>query len=349
MGSHSGYELLFHYLSKKIEANSLYGSSLGKFHKLMDVARKSTGFHFGDRANRFYDPSALRTEVRAYLSTYMQAVRLIHLAYVENQFEFLNKKSRLSRLRKKEIPLVGTIHQPTSWWRHHNYFPLLEGFDKLLVLTQFDEDRINEKFIAKAVFIPHGVDTDFFAPDLTRKHANAMHCLFVGQWLRDFRTLTAVIERIGQLKKDIVFDLVVPASTGTYPDMIGLMRHPAVRLHRKISDLELKHMYQSADVLFMPLLDCTANNGVLEGMASGLPVISTDIPGIKSYVTPAFSSLSGSDTEETVQLIIDHYNMDRGKLIAKGAEARAYTEQNLSWEIISRRVADFYSSISHQK
>jgi glycosyltransferase involved in cell wall biosynthesis len=54
-----------------------------------------------------------------------------------------------------------------------------------------------------------------------------------------------------------------------------------------ISDDQLLQAYQSADLLVLPLEDCTANCALLEGLACGLPVVTTDVGGIRDYVDPS--------------------------------------------------------------
>ena len=55
------------------------------------------------------------------------------------------------------------------------------------------------------------------------------------------------------------------------------VQHPNTRCHAGLSDEQLLALYQSADIGVMPVIDCTANNGLLEMMATGLPVVMTDI------------------------------------------------------------------------
>ena len=57
---------------------------------------------------------------------------------------------------------------------------------------------------------------------------------------------------------------------------------PNVRVLSGLSDLALAETFRQADVLFLPLQDATANNARLEGLASGLPVVTTDLPAVRA-------------------------------------------------------------------
>ena len=57
-----------------------------------------------------------------------------------------------------------------------------------------------------------------------------------------------------------------------------------VRIHREVADETLAELYRTADTLLLPPTDSTANNALLEGIASGLPVVATDLPALRAYL-----------------------------------------------------------------
>lgn len=74
-----------------------------------------------------------------------------------------------------------------------------------------------------------------------------------------------------------------------------------------MSEEDLLVAYRQADLLALPLKDCTANNSILEAMACGLSVVTTDIGGIRDYVDDTCALLSArGDAEEMAKNIMAH-------------------------------------------
>jgi glycosyltransferase involved in cell wall biosynthesis len=95
----------------------------------------------------------------------------------------------------------------------------------------------------------------------------------------------------------------------------------------------------------MPLVESTANNALLEAMACGLPIIVTDVGGIRDYIDDSYAKLLplhniDAMVDETMNLIGD-IELQR-KL---GKRARQKAEESFSWEIISKQMLQLYQSL----
>lgn len=256
---------------------------------------------------------------------------------VEDQlFLLASEKHRLRGAR-----LAAFSHQPRSWWLEHHGCPeVVEAVD-LLVTLSTDAERFWASRLGsgRVVFIPHGVDIDFFTPGvpLPMQSDRPLRVVFGGRWLRDYETLCQVIMAVDEAGLPIQFDLIVPASTRNSPVFSRVSRSSRVGWHADIGDEALRGLYQSADILLLTLIDCTVNNTLLEGMACGLPVVVTDVGGARDYTDHTFADYVKPESPNEIVSLLSSYVGRRDLLATRGAAARAYAESHLAWQKLSRR------------
>jgi len=132
----------------------------------------------------------------------------------------------------------------------------------------------------RCVFIPHGVDTEFFSGSPPVIPADGPLLLAVGAHRRDFKTLIAAAKIIKSSRSDVRFRLIGPK------DVVRAVAHEGiVEVMSNLSDTELRDAYRECYMLFLPLEAATANNALLESMASARPAVITDLPAIHEYTT----------------------------------------------------------------
>jgi len=244
---------------------------------------------------------------------------IVHFLEGEHARLFLIRFVRLAHLSR--VKTVVTFHQPPEILRGLVNEGLLRWIDHVVLvspsqlpffLPHVPEDRID--------VILHGVDVEFFSPLISRKEARDFRCVTVGHWLREWN----VLRQIASALPEVIFD-VVPA--GRQIDFGGLAN---VHLHRSIDDASLAQVYRSADVLLLPLIDATANNALLEGMASGLPVVVTDLPGIRTYLPDCGGVFVPNNSVDGFIAALQSLQRDTGLRHALGRSARARAEE-LAW------------------
>jgi glycosyltransferase involved in cell wall biosynthesis len=176
------------------------------------------------------------------------------------------------------------FHQPPAWYRlHWLRYEDWDGLGGIVCLSREQAEFFRETTGTSVVKMRHGVNHDFFRPPEDFSIRKGDRLLFVGQWLRDFEVLCESMRLVWSALPDITLDCVVPRSARSNPYIEKLAADRRVRWHAQISDEELRNLYQNSDLLFMPLRESTANNGLLEAMACALPVITTRIGGVPEY------------------------------------------------------------------
>ena len=262
---------------------------------------------------------------------------VVHFMDGEVGFNFFGTLCR--RLDGKErgrLGLVATYHQPASVLG--KIFPRVKrAADLDLILTvgpsQFPYfDSVADGNIS---FVPHGVDTDFFRPAPLPEDGETTYCITVGQWLRDFDALERTIRKA---PGNMVFRLVA------IPESLKLFeRLPNVEIFSGINDEALRRLYQESHVGLMPLEDSTANNGLLEMMACGMPIIVTRVGSVEDYVTENCSHLlNTNDPDEILRAIGSLADSPRTReLLGSAARRRA---EEFSFARMGARMSEVYRS-----
>ena len=289
----------------------------------------------------YYRDSAWPVERKIARLVTLANPRAVFIEALEEQYYFLAQE----RQNWEHTRLFAIAHQPPAWWRVKGAnSKIAAALDTLIVVAE--SMRLHwEQFLPanKIVVVPHGVDADFFlpAPPITdqRNGLRPLRAVLSGQWLRDFETLAQVVAMVEQRNLPICFDLIVPQFARENQACYEIAMSQRVRWHASLSDEQLRDVYRSADLLLMIMRDATANNGLLEGMACGLPVLVTDVGGVHDYAQPSFADVFPTRDPAAVIACLEHHLANRDRLPARGAAARQFVEQHLSWKRVAPRIA----------
>lgn len=259
--------------------------------------------------------------------------RIVHYLYAEDQFAWA---PRFRGLRNAVI--VGTVHQPPEWtWyvvRSHRHWSRLNGIITMAA-TQNPAQRSYAPD-ADVRTIPHGVDTDFFTP--APRHESSNTVLIVGQWLRDFKSAATAVSAFRLAGGQATFSYVGPESGTAALDGAGIRRHG------RVSDEQLRDLYRNSALVWLPLIDATANNALLESLACGTPVLAPELPGLTEYARHGgvrlHSGGASNATSDLLQLLCD--DSERAALRADAASAA----ERFSWTTVTQTVKAYYRDLA---
>lgn len=341
MGSHSGYDRLFEAMPSWVPGQ--YRSVWKSPGTLSPRLRRLLGFPARKAAlNPLYSEESLLAEIRCFMECLVFRPDLVHVTHVENDLGVLAGLCR--RIRK---PLVGSIHQPASWWvRNHARPGILGGLSAAVVFSRRDAAYFEKFLPGKIRFVPHGVDTEFFRSKWDAPAAEeGPRCLFAGKWMRDTETLAEVVKKVIAANPAAGFDMLVPQWCRDEAGLGRLARDPQVRWHEGLTDQALSALYRRAGLILLPLKDGSANNALLEAMASGLPVVSTRAGGVEDYADGSFAELfepgdSAGMAEAVLRLLGDRALQER-----RGRAARVAAEEKFSWARIAGETREVYAEV----
>lgn len=213
---------------------------------------------------------------------------LLLLPAADDQFcyEFASAKLNLKRR------IFTCFHQSPAWYRlHWRRSDDFHGLGGIVCLSEYQASYFRSITPSPVYTIRHGVRHEFFAPPMNPLSRKGNRLIFVGQWLRDFETLVRAMQLIWRRLPDVHLNCVIPRFARQSSWLHQLALDQRVSWHSNLTDTQLQNLYQSADLLFLPVIDAVANNAVLEALASGLPVVSTRVGAMAEYVPSSVGTL----------------------------------------------------------
>lgn len=232
---------------------------------------------------------------------------------------------------------LNMLHQPAPILKNMISVPALRRFDVIGAVAE-DQAQWLRNLVPEVpvIAVKHGVDIDFFCPGPARTEPGPFRLLAVGHWLRDYELAIKALNILWA--EGLRFDYRIVSHN------LNLTARPPYVTHLSgLTDEELRDEYRQADAVFMPLQDATANNALLEGMACGRPVISTDVGSVAEYVSPE----AGFVCDATPQACADAVRalMGSAELCrAMGSAGRAHA-LDFAWAQVGRRFDQAYGTM----
>ena len=258
-------------------------------------------------------------------------------------------------LRLSPVPNVGTFHAFARsnvgyYYGRAILKHYLERLDRMIAVSEPAREFVTQYFSnADVRVIPNGVDVDTFRPGQTPiRHLRdeSVNVLFVGrleprkglrELLRGYEYMKA---RVPESRLIIVGDGPRRARVESY---ISSHRLKDVVLAGYVPQSVLPRYYASADIFCSPATGSESFGIVLlEAMASGLPIVATEIPGYLSVVEPGRDAVTvrpkGWPELGAALTLLARDEQLRLRMGAAGLEkARRY-----SWREVTIRVIEAY-------
>lgn len=200
-------------------------------------------------------------------------------------------------LGKKNIPVFAAVGEyknidiVKAYYDERVYSRLISKIDGFIAVSP----QVQEKLIGlgvdrnKILIAPNGTDLDMFKPrnqvELRRKYGMPLDkkiVLFVGRFLESKGPIR-VLNALNKLNGEMVGIFI-----GNGPQELAGEK---IIFQGPVLNYQVAEFMALSDVFVLPTLHEGSSNVIVEAMASGLPIISSDLPEIKVQCDSSFSIL----------------------------------------------------------
>jgi glycosyltransferase involved in cell wall biosynthesis len=264
---------------------------------------------------------------------------VLHLLRSEEHTDFLS-------IWDKPMPeIMGTIHLPVALWTE-TYRKTVARMSSALVYFTAEMEKIGALMRRPNIkFVHLAADTDFFKPDFA-KVAVTPNILYSGVYLRNEPMLVRVVQRLHAKVPTIKFRLLVPEHHRKQSALGPLAEHPAVTWHAGLNDEQLRELYQTSYLMMLPMNASGANTAVVDALASGLPLVTTDVGGVRDYGGGTVFPLVANDDDDAMVAMVEKYVAGRKWRDEIAADCRRFAEAYLTPQLAAQKHMQAYQELT---
>ncbi|MFH0857650.1 MAG: glycosyltransferase family 4 protein, partial [Candidatus Magasanikbacteria bacterium] len=113
------------------------------------------------------------------------------------------------------------------------------------------------------------------------------------------------------------------------------------------SESDLPRYYNLADLFVLPSLNRAEAFGMvlLESMASGVPVLASDLPGVRTVAQKGGGVVEPNDPMKLAEAIIEYFEVDLQERKCCAHEVRDVVEKWYSWEFVAQELDKIYTDL----
>lgn len=185
----------------------------------------------------------------------------------------------------------------------------------------------------KTVYLPNGVDTNFFKPQRIKKNSSRPQILSVGRLERQ-KNLESLIRAVSGLNAN----LTIVGSGSLKSKLIDLAKKEKVNLKiiDRIKNTQMPKIYHQADIFVLPSIAEGSPKVLLEAMACGLPVVVINNQENKSIVKNGENGLMVNNSIERLNHGIKTILKNKNLIENLRKKTREKIEKNFNLTLLLR-------------
>jgi glycosyltransferase involved in cell wall biosynthesis len=201
----------------------------------------------------------------------------------------------------------------------------------------------------KISVIHNGVDTTLFTPRTSEKTADKKQILWVGRFVTG-KGVEYLIDAFSQVltkspDTHLVLVGVGPEKTAIEDRIRKLHLQSSVTFIDYLDNEELPGVYKNSDVFVLPSLMEGVPRTILEAMACGVPVVTTNLPHLVGIIDGAGLVIPPKEptllSDAILSILTDAHLAEK-----MGQRGRNKIEQEYSWEDTVGKVLALYESVT---
>lgn len=220
-----------------------------------------------------------------------------------------------------------------------------ENADAIAVPTRFAASTFVAEGIAaeKLIVNPYGVDPDAFELRIAPGNGPC-RILFAGS-VGVRKGVPALLQAFDKMSTGAELHLAGPIEPGM-SGLIAQYDRPGLIVHGPLAFSRLKELYRSANVFCLPSIEEGFAQVLLQAMASGLPVVTTDVAGGAELVRAGENGrVIPVDDPDALAAALSDLTADPERAWEMGRRARHHIETSFRWSHYIDRAVTAYRQL----
>lgn len=199
---------------------------------------------------------------------------------------------------------------------------------------------------SKVSYLPNSIDTDQFYPYKTKKYYDL---IYVGRFESEKNTIE-ILKSISLFTKYSLKVLFIGDGKQKREILdIAQNNNIDLKIISRVNNSKLPFYYNSSRMFILPSLYEGNPKTLLEAMSCSLPVIASNVPGIKEIISPGYNGYLFEPHSDSIYNTLVLYLNDKKNNIKKiKKNARQYILANHSLDLIISKESDIYYSLINQ-